>query len=331
MPLRRNTQEELVAMKKEIINKCVAKELLCKEGAKLLNMHEKAFSRLKRNYLDQGEIALMPQKPGPKQGSPHNKTPEWMEDLVVEVAFAHQDQGPISLVDTLKDEHGILLDQSTIYRILKRKRARYFREYLPIEKRKFKQYCLDLPGEEVQLDGCYPYGRSRKVVAFSAIDDCSRYVLGHCYDRETAINAIGFVTEMVKRAPFRIKAIRVDNRYGRVFKNYCESILRIEVIENDPYCPRQNGKIERYNRTLKHKFFWKYCSFHDDMETLNYKYHNWLNYYNYERKHGGYKMDRMTPAQKLASTLLFETSNTLINYPQKVTGILQQYNSLQIP
>lgn len=325
MPLRRNTQEELIAMKTEIINKCLNKELKCKDGAKVLQMHEKAFSRLKKNYLARGEVALMPQKPGPKHGSAPNKTPEVIEDIVVDIALKHRSQGPVALVDTLQDEYGITLDQSTVYRILKRKKARYFREYTPIEKKEYKQYCLDLPGEEVQLDGCYPYGRSRKLVAFSAIDDCSRYVYGQCYDRETAANAIRFVTRMIKRAPFNIKAIRVDNRYGKLFRNYCQEILGIEVIENDPYCPRQNGKIERYNRTLKYKFFWKYCSFHDDIENLNYKYGNWLNYYNYERRHGGYKMNRMTPAQKLASTLLYETSNTLINYPQKVTGILQQY------
>ena len=312
-------------MKKSILDQCIAKESKCKDGAKLLQMHEKSFLRLKRNYLERGEIALMPGKPGPKHGSPPNKTPEWIEDLVVEVAFTHRDQGPVSLVDTLKDQHDISINQSTIYRILKRRRARYFRDYPSIEKPAPKLYCLDSPGKELQLDGCYPYGRSRKVVAFGAIDDCSRYVFGRCYDRETALNAIRFVTELTRKAPFTVRAVRVDNRYGKLFKQYCENILGLEVIENDAYRPQQNGKIERFNRTLKYKFFWKYCSFSDDLETLNYKYTLWLNYYNYERRHGGYKMNRMTPAQKIVSTLLFETSNTLIYYPQKVTGTLQQY------
>ena len=48
----------------------------------------------------------------------------------------------------------------------------------------------------------------------------------------------------IKNAPFRIQRIRVDNRYGKKFKEYCES-LGIEVVENEPYCPQQNGKIER--------------------------------------------------------------------------------------
>lgn len=326
MPLRRHTQEELIAMKKEIINQCLAKKIKCKAGAILLQMHPKAFIRLKSRFVREGESALMPKKPGPKKGLPKNKTPEWIEDLVVKIAREHQDLGPINLKEKLEIQSGIILNQVTVYRILKRKRARYFREYAPILKREPKLYCLDSPGLELQLDGCYPYGRSRKLVAFSAIDDCSRYVFGKCYDRETALNAIKFVSELIKRVPFKIQAIRVDNRYGRLFKEYCENILGIEVIENDAYTPKQNGKIERFNRTLKYKFFWKYCSFSDSMDVLNFKYSLWLNYYNYERRHGGYGMNRMTPAQKIASTLLFETSNTLINYPQKVAGILQQYN-----
>ena len=326
MFLRRQTQEELIAMKKEIINQCLKKELKCFEGAKLLQMHPKSFSRLKSRYLKEGEAALMPQKPGPKHGSPKNRTPEWLENKVIDLALKYRSLGPLPLSEALRDEEKIVLNQATVYRILKRRRQRYFRDYPPILKQEKKLYCLDLPGEELQMDGCYPYGRSRKVVAFSAIDDCSRYVWGNCYDRENAINAIKFVTQLVKRMPFKIRAIRVDNRYGKLFKEYCENILGIEVIVNDAYCPNQNGKIERFNRTLKYKFFWAHCSFSDEIETLNYKYHLWLNYYNYERRHGGYKMNRMTPAQKIASTLLFSTSNTLIYYPQKVTGMLQQYD-----
>lgn len=323
--IRRNTQEELITMKKEILDKCINKEILCKVGANMLKMHAKSFSRLKKNYLEKGIDALMPKKPGPKSGTPHNKTLEWIEDLIVEIALDNPNLGTQALSEELFDKYQVTLDQSTIYRILKRKKKRYSRDYPKIEKKEPRLYCLDLPGLELQMDGCYLYGRSRKLVVFSAIDDCSRYVFGKCYDRETAKNAIKFVTEIVRNAPFRIQRIRVDNRYGKVFKAYCENILNIEVIQNDPYEPTQNGKIERYNRTMKYKFAWAYCSYTDSMETINFKYKLWLNYYNYKRRHGGYGMNRLTPVQKIASTMLYSTSNTLIHYPQKVTGILQQY------
>ena len=308
--IRRNSQEELIAMKKEILDRCITKQILCKEGAKLLKMHPKSFLRLKRHYLEKGEQILMPRKPGPKSGTPPNKTPEWIEDIVVKLAFKYRGLGPEPLNEELFNQYGIRLNQSTIYRILKGRKVRYYRDYPKIEREKPKLYCLDSPGLELQMDGCYPYGRARKLVAFSAIDDCSRYVWGKCFDKETANNAIKFVTELVKRVPFKIQAIRVDNRYGKVFKAYCENILNIEVIQNDPYTPKQNGKIERYHKTLKYKFFWAYCGYSDSIETLNYKYHLWLDYYNYQRRHGGYKMNRMTPVQKIASTMLYSTSTT---------------------
>jgi transposase len=314
-------------MKKSILDGCIAKECSCKDGAKMLNMHEKAFSRLKRRYLAEGEAALVPRKPGPKRGSPANRTPEWIEDLAVDIARRHRSWGPAAIAGEIGDSLGISIDQSTAYRILKRKGARYFRDYAPEARPAPKLYCLDDPGREVQLDGCCPFGRARKLVAFDAVDDCSRFAFSKCYDRETAGNAILFATEVAARAPFRVRAFRVDNRYGRAFREYCEGVLGVEVIANDPYCPKQNGKVERFNKTIKHRFFWASCSFGDSMDEINYKLAFWLDSYNYRRRHGGYGMDRMTPAQKVSVSLMKEASNALIINHPKVTGILQQYIS----
>ena len=92
------------------------------------------------------------------------------------------------------------------------------------------------------------------------------------------------------------------------------------------YSPEQNGKIERFHKTLKREFFYRHCSYTDSLETLNYKYSQWLTYYNYRRRHSGLGMNRLTPAQKITQTLLKATANTIIiSNPQKVTGTLQQY------
>lgn len=321
--IRRNTQGELIAMKKQIIEKYLNRQLKCRDGANLLKMHPKAFSRLKSRYLQFGETALMPRKPGPKRFTPKNRTPEIIEQLVEDLAMKHPNLGPIPLSEELFDKYSIKLDQTTVWRILKRRKIRYTKQYKRW-KEKPKFYCLDTPGLELQMDGCYPFGRSRQIVHFDAIDDCSRWICGKPYTRETAANAIDFVKYLINNVPFKIQRIRVDNRYGKEFKQYCNSI-GIEVIENEPYSPEQNGKIERFHKTLKREFFWKYCSYHDSIETMQYKYNQWQNYYNIKRRHGGYGMNRMTPQQKIASTLFLSLNN--VNYPQKVTLILQQYNS----
>ena len=321
--MRRNTQGELIAMKKQVLDRLIARELTRDQAVGLLSMHPNSVSRLKSNYLEHGEAVLVPAPPGPKKGAiTHNRTPEWIENIVAQLGYKRADLGPIALADEVFNRYGIRIEQTTVWRILTRKKIRYTTEYKRWQKDKPKLYCLDTPGEELQLDACFPFGRSRKIASFDAIDDCSRYIYARIYERENDVSAIDFVRRLIENVPFRVQRIRVDNRYGKRFKEYCESI-GIEVVVNDPYQPKQNGKIERFHRTMKNEFFWKYCSFHDPIELLEYKYQQWLKHYNTNRRHGGYGMNRMTPAQKIASTLFLSLNN--INYPQNVTLTMQQY------
>lgn len=320
----RNTADNLIAMKENILNLCLAKEMKCSIGASMLNMHIKSFSRLKSRYQKYGKEVLIPKKPGPKRFTPVNRTPDDIANKVCSLAMKRPDLGPIALKDELEGLN-IYLHPTTIWRILKRNQARYtttYKRWKPDP----KLYCLDTPGEELQLDACYPYGRSRQLTCFDAIDDCSRRVFARLYDRETIENAILFVNDLVANSPFRIQRIRADNRYkSKRFINHCNT-LGIEVIINEPYTPEQNGKIERFHKTLKRSFFWKYCSYYDSNEYLQLKLNSWINFYNSKRKHYGYGMNGMTPDAKIASSL-FNSLNVLNTYPQEVTSILQQYNS----
>jgi transposase InsO family protein len=323
--MRRNTIEETITMKENILKRYINRSINRKETAKLLHMHANAVSRLTSKYKKEGKGALMPKKPGPKSYTrTHNKTPTWIEDLVKHIALKNPHDGPQPLADKVYDTYTITIHPVTVYRILKREKIRYTHEYKRWVKQQPKLYCLDKPGIELQMDGSYPFGRQRNIVSFDAIDDCSRYIIAKLYTKENAENAIDFVKHIVPRAPFRIQRIWVDNRYGKEFRAFCESI-GIDVIENDPYHPEQNGKIERYHRTMKKEFFHRYISFHDAQETIEYKYQQWIDHYNTHRRHGGHGMNRMTPKQKIASTVFLSLSNINITIPQKVTLTMQQY------
>ena len=312
-------------LKKTILDKFINREITRKDAAFTLRMHPNAVSRLKKNYLEHGIPALVPNKPGPKENAiAHNRTQEQTEDLVVALALKHPDLGPQPLADKLKDEYHLTIEQTTVWRILRRKKVRYTREYKRWKKEP-KLYCLDKPGKELQMDGSYPYGRQRDIVHFDTIDDCSRLVYARIYEHEDADSAIDFVTHLVKNVPFRIEAIRVDNRYGVRFRDFCET-LGIRVITNDPYCPEQNGKIERFHKTVKREFYWKYCSINDSKETLQYKLNLYIHHYNTKRRHGGYGMNRLTPVQKIAHTMLSSLTFKLI-YPQNVTLSMQEYKT----
>ena len=307
-------------MKKQIIEDCINKRMKWKEGARILVMHPKALSRLKKNYLIHGECVLAGRKPGPKKGSPDNKTPDSIEEIVEEIA-SDLSLGPVRIAEILLEKHGIKIHQTTVWRILKRRKSRYTTEYKRW-KQEPKLYCLEEPGIELQLDGCYPYGRGRKIVGFDAIDDCSRWVLGKVYEgQETLETACAFIDELVKKAPFMIRRIRVDNKLAKGLRKYCER-MGIEIHANDAYSPEQNGKIERFHKTLKREFFWKFCSFEDSVEEINYKYTFWQSNYNYHRKHGGYGMNGLSPVKKLNQVW---QNQAVAQNSKKVTGFLQQY------
>jgi len=156
--MRRNTQEELIAMKKQVLDSLIIHRITRDQAAGLLSMHPNAISRLKKNYLEYGEDILVPRPPGPKKGSiTHNRTPEWIEDIIAQIGYKRSDLGPGPLADSIFDSYGIRLNQSTIWRILTRKKIRYTREYKRWQKDKPKLYCLDTPGEELQMDACFPW------------------------------------------------------------------------------------------------------------------------------------------------------------------------------
>ena len=310
-------------VKKNILDRFIKRILSRSEVSKLLEMHPNAVSRLKDNYLKHGDSVLVGRKTGPKSNfRPYNRTSEQIEDIIAAEGSRHPELGPKPLADHLEEACGIKTDPTTVWRILKRKGIRYTTQY-----KRFKQepklYCLDTPGKVLQMDACYPFGRSRDLASFDAIDDCSRIVYGKAYDVENDQNAMDFVTELLAHTSFPIRAIKVDNRYGQDFKTYCEKVLHLRIIYNDPYCPQQNGKIERFHKTLKQEFYYRYIVFSDSFDIINYRYRLWQGHYNGQRRHYGYGMDGLTPQQKLNQANLQLMANRIINQTGKVTLTLQ--------
>ena len=74
----------------------------------------------------------------------------------------------------------------------------------------------------------------------------------------------------------------------------------IQYRNNTPYCPEENGKIERFHRTLNEKALrWGFYP-KDSLDTMQYKLNLFLHYYNYQKKHRGLGMDGSTPMERLA-------------------------------
>ena len=238
--------DQLLFMKEKMLQKILTKDIQLQEVAEIFGVSRQSVSKWLAQYRFGGIAEIAPKKSGPKSGTSWNRTKKEIEEQVILCAKEYIFKGPVWIADTLEYK-GIFLDQSTIYRILKRNGIRYYSNYKH-KRRKKKSYCLDTPGREVQIDCCFPWGHQRKAIIFDAIDDCSRWVFGRVYENHTADSTLVFLKELIQKVPFRISAIRSDQ--GREFINEKVKIfLEKEGIEhkiNPPYTPQHNGKIERF-------------------------------------------------------------------------------------
>jgi hypothetical protein len=292
---------EMIIMRSSLIEQYINKERSFSDIKDVLRKSTKTIRQWIAIYKAQWEEWLHPKKPWPKGWSAYNRTPVAIESLVEQLAKVYRFEWPISLSYRL-DDLWYQLNQSTIYRILKRKWLRYHdHEYIPIQ-RHTKRYVKEMPWEEVQIDVSFPFGRSRKLVLYDWIDDCTRVVWSRSYEWYGITQSIKFVEYLIQTMPVRIQTIRTDcgREFWKEFTDYCNSCW-IMHIKNKPYTPQHNWKIERYHYTqrLWCVSYWPYTISNDE---ANYQLVQRLAFYNMKRKHTWLWMNGLTPIQKLMST-----------------------------
>jgi transposase InsO family protein len=282
---------------KQIINKEKTVVVVAKELAVSRQSVHKWLSRYKRFGIDG---LIVRKKTECKKA--HNRTTAEVEQLVVQISKKYWNDGVETLHDHLLYENNINLNPSTIYRILKRNNVRYTTNY-PHTRKKWKKklYAHQVPGMELQMDTKYPYGYKQDKVIYTIIDDATRWVFAWSYNTANAQNTLDFLDKVYKRAPFPIQKIRTDQ--GKEFiaikvREYLKN-KEIEHRMNTPYCPEENGKIERFHRTLNEKGLRFGFRPSDSLETMQYRLTLFLHYYNWRKKHRGLGMDGVTPVERL--------------------------------
>jgi len=146
--------------------------------------------------------------------------------------------------------------------------------------RKLKYRYLKVPlraGELVEIDIKYVPAlvQNRQYYQFTAIDCASRWRYLKVYDNFDNGSSLRFLEELVRVAPFRIRAIKTDNgpnftnRYTGYLKSaeplnprlhsfdlLCQQLNVIHYLI-DPGKPNQNGQVERSHRTDQEMFYEK--------------------------------------------------------------------------
>lgn len=291
-----------IMLQQRKLEQIIKKEKKVIEIAKEFNVSRQTIHTWLNRYRRFGIDGLIRKKRKKKRHAPHNKTSKEIEQLITNLAQEYIFDGAETLSDRLQYENNITINPSTIYRILKRNSIRYTDNHPHTQKRWKKQlYAHKVPGKELQMDTKYPYGYKQGKVIYDIIDDASRWVFAWSYDKANKDNTIDFLEKVLERSPFKIKKIRTDQ--GKEFiandvKDFLEE-KKIDYRNNTPYCPEENGKIERFHETLNQKalrwgFFPK-----DTLDEMQYKLNLFLHYYNYQKKHRGLGMDGLTPFEKL--------------------------------
>jgi hypothetical protein len=294
------TIQSLVETRKRVVLLVNAKKIPVSDGAELLGISRQGLWKLRKNVEKYGmERGIRGRKRGPMPGSVSwNRVPKWIEEQV-ESLWDDTGAGPDRLVWFLEDE-GVEISRSTVYRILIR------RKLISVKskgaKKQVKLYTKGYPGEEVQIDTTEPFGKSKGTL-ICGIDDYSRWAEAGLYYGNTSMLAGMYLREYIRKVPFPVTAVRVDNgsEFKKDFIKTCKE-LGIKIIRNPYRSPEKNGKVERLHRTIQEECLWKV-----EKESLTYgKYYlnRYLSWYNTVRRHGGYGMDKRTPRGQIEKWII---------------------------
>ena len=138
----------------------------------------------------------------------------------------------------------------------------------------------------------------------AAVDDHTRLAYAEIHPDEKGATAAGFLRRaaafFAARGITRIERVLTDNawcyRHSRDFAAALADLdARHKLIR--PHCPWQNGKVERFNRTLATE--WAYQQVFTSNTQRTHRLAPWLEYYNTQRPHtalGGHPpISRLSP------------------------------------
>jgi transposase InsO family protein len=207
----------------------------------------------------------------------------------------------------------------TVSAILRRHQMPYLRECDPLtgeiiraSKTTALRYERDRPGDLIHIDvkkigripdggGWRAHGRAataaqrhkRDKIGFdyvhAAVDDHSRLAYAEIHDDETGPTCAAFI---LRAALFflshgiPVREVISDNaRNYTLSLDFKEAIAAIGArhLTIRPHCPWQNGKVERFNRTIQVEWAYRevFASNHDRTDALA----PWLDHYNTRRRH----------------------------------------------
>ena len=150
----------------------------------------------------------------------------------------------------------------------------------------------------LQMDTLLKLVDGVRMCLYSAIDIKGKFALSLPYPSLNSQNTLDFFRKVELVCPFKIKSVQTDN--GLEFLGFFEEHLRKRKILHYfiyPRCPRINGVIERYQRTLQEEFLDQNLDLIHQPEEFSGKLADYLIFFLTERIHKS--LGNLTPMDYL--------------------------------
>jgi transposase InsO family protein len=231
---------------------------------------------------------------------PRATGPEQVEAVLA--ARAKERCGPDEL------SRGTGVPARTVSRILRRAGVPYLWQCDPVTGEQIRaskvtavRYEHDRPGDLVHID-VKKIGRIPEGGGWKAVDDHSRVAYSEILPDEKAATCAAFTARALTYfaalgAP--VRAILTDNHWSYAHSNDLRHVLAAVGTEHwfiKAHCPWQNGKVERFNRTLATEWAYRRPYLTNNERTTAFT--TWLEHYNTGRHHhavGAAPITRLSP------------------------------------
>lgn len=146
----------------------------------------------------------------------------------------------------------------------------------------------------IQMDTVVRLVDGIKYYFYSAIDTKGKFAFFLPYKNLNSTNTLDFFKKLIFICPFKITIIQTDNglEFLGVFDDYLKA-RGVAHVFTYPRCPKINGVVERFNRTIQDEFIDQNLYLIHEPKEFSTKLANYLIFYNQQRVHQS--LNYMTP------------------------------------
>ena len=262
-----------------------------------LGIHKATFYKWYERYLQQGPDGLQPRSSSPKQV--WNRIPTEEREKVVEIALDKEDYSARELAWHITDYHGTYISESSVYRILREYGLITAPAHIIFSAGDSFKDKTTRPNEMWQTDFTY-----FKIIGWgwyylsTVLDDYSRYIVGwelckgmKAEDAESTVRKALAHANLPKNRRPKLLSDNGSSYIAQEFKSFLND-ENIEPVHGRPLHPQTQGKIERYNRSLKNVIKLENYYSPEELERAVAKF---VHHYNHHRYHES--INNCTPAQ----------------------------------